>query len=272
MMVEELVMKKLKKKILFTLGHSHGVLQGKSDFPYFALDELYWRLSPFAESSVRDGLIGLLKSQLVVKMERGGKVFYRLTSMGREHIFEFVGINRRRQKVWDKGWRMVIMDSGFLKPKQVRWVRGRLVGLGMKPLARGVWVTPIDISDDIKKVLIEGRIGGGVVVVVTRRFMVGDDKAFAEHVWRLDELRGECGVVVTESRRLLMIVRRAKSLDNRVKKDFLSVFNRWYELLPQEPKLPKALLPVDWDFGEVGSEFGKLADGVLELEREGVEG
>jgi len=261
-------MKKLKKKILFTLGHSHGILQGKSDFPYFALEELYWRLRPFAQSSTRDALIGLNKQKLVVKMERDGKVYYRLTSIGREYIYEFSGISLRRQKVWDKGWRMVIMDSGALVPNQVRWLRGQLINLGMKSLSRGVWVTPLDISQEIKKVLIEEGVGGGVVVVVTRRFMVGDDKAFAERVWKLLKLRNSYQEIISDCGRLLKNVRSAKSLNDRLKKEFLTVFDRWYELLPLEPKLPKTLLPDNWASVEAANEFNKLAESVLELERE----
>lgn len=98
--------------------------------------------------------------------------------------------------------------------------------------------------------------------------MVGDDKAFAERVWKLLKLRDAYQEVISDCSRLLRNVRSAKRLEDRLKKEFLSVFDRWYELLPLGPKLPKTLLPDNWSSLEAANEFNRLAESVLELERE----
>jgi phenylacetic acid degradation operon negative regulatory protein len=261
-------MKALKRRLLFTLGHTGEVLLGKSDYVYFSLPELYWRMAPYAPVSVRQALGDLLGKKMANRVDRDGRVYYRLTSVGREYLFDFCNVPSSPMRVWDRGWRMVVVDDGVLKQGQVRWLRRQLRGLGFKPLSRGVWVTPQDVSYQIKKVLVKTKIAGGVVVLVTRRFIVGDDKAFAERVWSLEEMNNSYLEFVKQAEGLLRTVRGAKSLDDQLKRQFLLVFDRWYELLPLEPRLPKALLPGEWQFGEAGGVFGKLCDSVLELERE----
>lgn len=261
-------MKSLKRRLLFVLAHTGEVLLGKSEFEYLSLSELYWRMGEYAESSVRQALGDLVAKKMANKVDRDGRVYYRLTSVGREYLFDCFGIKVGKQKVWDRGWRMVVMDAGVLDRGQVRQLRQYLRKMGFKLLSRGVWVTPINVSEEIKKTLVKTGIAGGVVVLVTRRFMVGDDKAFAERVWSLEKRDTAYLEFIDRTERLLRLVRGAKSLDNQLKKRFLSLFDRWQEMLPLEPWLPKALLPKEWFYDEAGKVFCRLCDDVLELERE----
>jgi DNA-binding transcriptional regulator PaaX len=262
-------MRVLKRKLLFVLGHTGGVLQGKSDFDYLGLSEIYWRLPQFAHSSVREALLQMTKKRLASRIQRDGKTYYRMTNVGREYLFRQLRIPRGKRGVWDRGWRMVIVDAGVLSKAEVRGLRTSLKDLGMKTLSRGIWVTPQNISNEIKQLLLDKDLVSGVVVVVTRRFMVGDDKAFAEKVWSLIQLNQVYREFVSQTEQLLTKVRASKSLTNELKSQFNSVFDRWQALIPEEPRLPKALLPESWLFSEAGAVFDKLTTSVLELEREG---
>ena len=56
----------------------------------------------------------------------------------------------KKQKKWDKNWRLVIFDISELKKVYREAFRGKLKELGFCPLQKSVWLHPFDCKDEIE--------------------------------------------------------------------------------------------------------------------------
>lgn len=101
-------------------------------------------------------------------VERGGKKYLRLTSVGR-NAFEFeqakVSLQNQKKK-WDGRWRMVVFDV----PERRRKVRNRLCSVmrdvGFVRLQDSVWVYPYDCEDFVALLKTELKIGKDVLYAI----------------------------------------------------------------------------------------------------------
>jgi len=260
-------MKLLKLKTLLRLAGNVDLFSTEENFKYFSYPKLYWRLNRYSASSIRDGVGQLVKSGHVAKIMRNYRPNFRLTEVGKEELLLKFAVSRNKGR-WDKTWRVVVIDSKRTSKSEVRWLRSQLKQFGCRNLERGVYVTPLNISKGIKDVLLRQSLLGGVTVLETKKFVVGDDKAFASIVWELDELVEAYLEFVSLSAKLIRVVRSGKELTDKLKREFVSVSDRWFELLSVDPGLPTGLLPKDWGFEEAKSNYLKLAESVWELEEE----
>jgi DNA-binding transcriptional regulator PaaX len=260
-------MKLLKLKILFALANDVDLFSAKEGFLYFSYLRLYWRLAEYVDSSVRDGISQLVSTGHVMKIKRRSRPNFRLTEVGREELLARFPLSQRRGR-WDRTWRLVVVDSSKTQSSEVRWLRQRLRDLGCLNLERGVYITPHNISKDIKSMLVQKSLLGGVTALEAKKFIVGDDRAFAATAWSLDELVSFYQKFIGDTNKLIREVRSTKELTQRLKKEFISVFNRWFNVLQKDPGLPSQLLPSDWGFEEAKVNYLKLAGSVWELEEE----
>ena len=103
----------------------------------------------------------LVAKGYVIWVERDGKKFLRITSMGRKALaFEQAKVALRNQKKkWDGRWRMIVFDI----PERRKSVRFRLCAVmrevGFVRMQDSVWVYPYDCEDFIALLKAELKIG-----------------------------------------------------------------------------------------------------------------
>ena len=279
-------MKILKRKILFCLASEIDFFKVSEGFVYYPYSFLYSRLmiSPhqntvrcgartqtqnfsvprkdskgyflsfktrcFKKSSVRDAVLQLARGGEVDKIIRNNVPFFRLTSRGREKLLSFFPQSIGQKKVWDRIWRLAIINSKFKKKKEkseeLRRLRRALEKLGFKKLSRGVYLTPLPISAQLKHLLLGEDFSAKIAVIESRKLLLGDDEQLAKEIWPLDYLLESYQNLITRQKKLLKKLKREKRLTNQDKEQFSLILNDYFSLLEKDPGLPKKLLPPDW--------------------------
>lgn len=260
-------MKKLKKKLLYTLAFGVGDGLRAKEYGYLSLPEIYWRCSEYKEPSIRSALSSCLSNGMVARLVRGRKSQYRLTSVGREALVRACA-GDYSASASEKTWIMVVLDQGSLPEKTIRKLSLGLSRLGLISWSRGVWLTPVNISENIKRYIIDIGAAGAVVVIEVKKWFLGDEKVIVEDLWR--PLDYEVGVknLITQAEPLLTTIRSLKSVTEPVKNEFLMVFDRWFEIMTKKPRLPQNLLPSEWSYESGEKLVLKMCESILELERE----
>ena len=260
-------MKKLKRRLLYVLAYSRGEGLASRQHEFLSLPEIYWRCPAFAQSSVRTGLCELLEEGLVLKIIRGKRSVYRLTSLGHDRIFDLLeGFGAA--SAWDKCWKVVVLKQGSLDLGRVRRLSREMKKLKAVSWSRGVWLTPLAISEDIKRSIFGIGAAGAVVVFETKKWVLGDEKAMIFELWKLDQLEEKQKKLINQIQGLLTGVRSAKSLTDGAKDDFLVILDQWWGMMRGRPGLPKNLLPPEWQYDQAEKLVRRLCASVLELERE----
>lgn len=231
-------MKVLKKKILLTLSLPVDFFKKGESSIYQPYRFLYFLLPNFRRGSIRDAVGQLNRSGELDKIVRNNVPYFRLTGAGRERLFSFFPISLGQSRVWDRRWRIVIGTP--------RKVRRKLRELGFRKLARGVYITPMPVSGQLRSFLLQENLLGEVTVIESRRFLAGDDKNLAKKIWELEELVKEYGDFIKKCKSLLKKMKSEKRLKNRDKNEVVELFNSYFFLLSSDPGLPKKVLPSDW--------------------------
>ena len=116
------------------------------------------------KQSIRKSLGKLIGSGYVAL--EAGKI--RLTPKG-EGFAALLGEGRlapKKQKHWDKKWRILIFDIPESRKFTRERIRQTLVGLGFKHLQDSVWVYPYDCEDLITLLKADLRIGKDVLYII----------------------------------------------------------------------------------------------------------
>lgn len=258
-------MRELKRRLLWVLASDVNPAETAEAFSYWSYQQLYWRGGEFAPVSVRGAIRGLIKSGEVARIVRDGDPRFRLTAVGRDRLLAWWP---KRDKAWDKTWRMVVLDRGVLNQAYLRKLKGLLGEFGFVSLEVGVFVSPTAKSQELRPRLMDLNLARAVIMVETKRFVVGDDRAFAAATWGLDEWVAKYQKVISRSESLLNEVIRKKTLTNQDKSAYNSINFEWMGLLAGVPKLPYKLLPSDWPHLKAVELMVKLGQAVRELEEE----
>lgn len=190
-----------------------------------------------------------MKAGYIEKIIRNGKPYFRLTGVGKRKLVRDFSIFRFAKKKWDGKWVVVMFDVAEIE----RWVRdnlrNKLIELGFGMYQKSVYISPhSDLASDLAEFLTISGLKEMVQVMVGPWFLIGDEKALAERVFKLDKINrayekildewGENKEVEGKRREILMRNLRIKYLN----------------ILANDPFLPKELLPDDW----VGEETRRL--------------
>lgn len=106
---------------------------------YTSFDEEF---SKFYPSSVYGGMNTLRRKGLVEFRETSQGTQVRITDQGRTQILKYQLRNLQIETLskWDKKWRLVFFDVEEMNRSKRNRFRGLLLGLGLKPLQRSVFV------------------------------------------------------------------------------------------------------------------------------------
>ena len=249
-------MRKLKQKLLFSLASEQDFFLKAEGYEYKSYQYLYYRLSEFEPGSVRDAAVRLAKTGAVDKIIRNNQARFRLTATGRDRWLKSLAISRGQKRAWDRIWRVVIVQGAG---EDWRWLKRQLRGLGYRRVARGVYVTPLAVSDKTKELLIGKTWTNEVQAIESRRLIVGDDWQLARRLWKLDKIGEKYADFVISAERLLKMARRNLILLQQSKGGFKQAFDGYFRLLISDPGLPKKLLPTDWQADKAKELFLRLS-------------
>ena len=227
-------MKILKRKILLALSLPVDFFKKGEGFIYQPYNFLYFLLR-FQQGSIRDAIGQLTKSGEVGKIIRNNILYFRLTGVGRERLLSFFPISLGQSRVWDGKWKIFIGAP-----------RALVTEFGLRSLAKGVYMTPMPVSSQVKDCLLRKNLLGKVIVIESRRILAGDNRHLAQKLWKLENLAKEYRSFISQCRRLLKRIKGQKGLKDRYKIKVVELFDEYFSLLSDDPGLPKKVLADDW--------------------------
>jgi len=200
--------------------------------------EMYgWVPPKYRKSSQLSRTWELLTTESIEKIIKNGEVYYRLTSAGRKNLLRDYPLLALRNKEWDGSWTMVIFDIPEEKRERRDLLREKLLGLGLGMMQKSVYITPYNLSEDIREFLIANRLDEQVYVARTKKLFAGNPKKLASKIWRLERINEKYQKIITAC------VEEGSGFKEEEKNKIKSLY---LEILVNDPYLPKELLPSDW--------------------------
>lgn len=205
-----------------------------------------------SELAIRSSVSRMCHSGLLKAKRTNHKSYYSLTDEGSRLLTEGTQrIFRRKKPLWDGNWSIVTYSI----PERMRQARERLrleLGwIGYGALSEATWISPYDLTREVKTLLQRLNIEE-YVRIFNARHQVGTDPAkIIARCWNLGKIHQKYADFLTEYRpKLEGHLKRLQANETIEPKEcFVARFNliNEYRKLPFfDPDLPLELLPEDW--------------------------
>lgn len=211
--------------------------------------------SRYKKSNFLQTVVRSLKTHDIEKIVKDGMVYLRLTSIGKTKVyrdFPILSLTRR----WNRHWIVVVFDIEE-KTKVIRnRFRDKLKSLGFGMLQKSIWISPLDIGEDMREVIHSIGLSKNAYVMQVSGFIFGDPKELVRKIWRLEKLDEDYFKL---KKRVDTINQLIKNWNDRINKREAKVRSKYIydlakkkreamreclEFIVQLPPLPQELLPV----------------------------
>jgi phenylacetic acid degradation operon negative regulatory protein len=238
------------KAAMLTL-YGDYILQRDGDIGIGSLVRL---LSNFglSEQAIRSAVSRMCRSGLLKAKRTKRKSYYSLTSEGQSLLTEGAQrIFQRKKSSWDGNWNIVTYSI----PESMRQSRDRLRlelrWLGYGPLSEATWISPYDMTREVKSLLKRLNIEEYVHIFSARHQGGTDPVELVSRCWDLGKIHRMYADFLAEYRPKLEEHRKRLEAGETIEPSqcFVARFNliHEYRKLPFfDPDLPLELLPDNW--------------------------
>ena len=205
-----------------------------------------------SEQAIRSAVSRMCRSGLLKARRTGMKSYYSLTDDGYSLLAEGEQrIFRRKNSNWDNRWNIITYSI----PERLRPARDRLrveLGwLGYGALGEATWISPYDLTKDVKNLLHRLKIEEYVHIFNAEHQGGTDPKKIVSRCWNLNKIHRRYADFLAEYRpKLDGHMKRLQAGENIASSEcFVARFNliHEYRKLPFfDPDLPIELLPENW--------------------------
>jgi phenylacetic acid degradation operon negative regulatory protein len=205
-----------------------------------------------SEQAIRSAVSRMCRSGLLKAKRTERKSYYSLTREGQSLLTEgALRIFQRKQTPWDGNWNIV----SYSIPETLRRSRDRLrleLGwLGYGPLGEATWISPHDLTREVKSLLQRFKIKPYVNIFSAQHQGGIDPKNIVSRCWNLDKIHQTYTKFLNDYRPKLEEHRRRLETGKTIKPSqcFVARFEliHEYRKLPFfDPDLPLELLPDNW--------------------------
>lgn len=141
-------------KDIFTWLATVGIIYVAASSPYFVLNiwKNFQRRRQYPKRKFYDAFYRLRKRGYLEVERKGRQIYITLTEEGRRRAgrFQVNSLEIKKQKKWDRKWRLVIFDIAQLKKVYREAFRGKLKELKFYQLQKSVWIHPFPCRDEIE--------------------------------------------------------------------------------------------------------------------------
>jgi len=205
-----------------------------------------------SEQAIRSAVSRMCRSGLLKAKRAERKSYYSLTKDGHSLLTEgALRIFQRKQSRWDGNWNIVTYSI----PETMRRSRDRLrleLGwLGYGPLGEATWISPLDLTLEVKNLLKRFKIESYVNIFSAQHQGDSDPKKIVARGWNLEKIHRNYPTFINDSRPKLAEHRKRLQAGETIKPSecFVARFEliHEYRKLPFfDPDLPLELLPDNW--------------------------
>ncbi|MBN1368246.1 MAG: hypothetical protein JW967_10020 [Dehalococcoidales bacterium] len=205
-----------------------------------------------SEQAIRSAVSRMCRSGLLKARRTGSKSYYSLTGDGYNLLTEgALRIFQRKNSTWNGNWNIVTYSI----PERLRPARDRLrlelVWLGYGPLGEATWISPYDLTKDVKNLLRRLKIEEYIHIFNAIHQGGTNPKKIVSRCWNLNKIHRQYADFIAEYRpKLAEHMQRLQDGETITPSEcFVARFNliHEYRKLPFfDPDLPAELLPADW--------------------------
>jgi phenylacetic acid degradation operon negative regulatory protein len=205
-----------------------------------------------SEQAIRSAVSRMCRSGLLKAKRANRKSYYSLTSEGHSLLTEGAQrIFRRKESQWDGNWNIVTYSI----PESMRQARDRLrleLGwMGYGPLSEATWISPYDLTREVKNLLQRLNIEEYVHIFSAQHQGITEPGKIVSRCWDLGKIHQMYADFLTEYRpKLERHLKRLEAGETIEPSEcFVARFNliHEYRKLPFfDPDLPLELLPDNW--------------------------
>jgi phenylacetic acid degradation operon negative regulatory protein len=216
----------------------------------------------------------MCRSGLLKAKRTNRKTYYSLTSEGNSLLTEGAQrIFQRKKSHWDGNWNIVTYSI----PERMRQARDRLrleLGwLGYGTLGEATWISPYDLTREVKNLLQRLNIDGYVQIFSAQHRGGTDPRKIVARCWDLGKIHQNYAEFLAEYRPKLEEHRERLQAGESIEPSecFVERFNliHEYRKLPFfDPDLPLELLPGDWLRPQAAALFNEYHDLLTEQANE----
>lgn len=194
-----------------------------------------------------------LKTGDINKTMINGKVYFEITSFGKEKIKRKFPILSFKNKKWDRIFRLVIYDIEEKKRKIRDLFRHKIKQLGFGKVQKSVWVSPYDFLKDFQEFLEAQHLEKEVILIETKNFHVKNLKKFAQKAWPIKKINDSYKQLYIDLLNFISLKKRHDRYE--ILED---IRKRIILLFLNDPFLPREFLPDDWMMEQVVSLVKKI--------------
>lgn len=232
------------RALLFTLYGDYVHPSGAEQVRVQALVHLAGTLG-VSSSALRSALSRMTREGWLVSQRNGSRPSYSLSPRGFQLIDEGARrIYSRRRETWDGQWLVI----AYSLPEQRRGERDRLREglsfLGLGSLGNGLFVSPHDLSAEVRAVAERAGALEDVTVLRARLSWPDDPQGLVRRAWDLQGVAARYQRFLAEFQRLLQDT--APLDDEEAFRRRFRLTHAFRRTLFGDPELPDALLPDGW--------------------------
>ena len=227
-----------------------------------------------SESSTRSAVSRMCRSGLLKVRHANRRSYYSLTTEGHRLLTEGAQrIFERKKSHWDGKWNIVTYSI----PESMRQARDTLrleLGwMGYGPLGEATWISPYDLTREVKNLLQKLRIEQYVHIFSAQSQRGNDPMEIVSRCWDLDKIHKKYADFLTGYRPKLKEHLKRLQLGENIEPSecFVARFNliHEYRKLPFfDPDLPLELLPENWLRPQAAALFDEYHDSLTEKANE----
>lgn len=248
------------KDILLLILAGIGDLTQEVKDPFHLMSRSYESMYGFVpmrykKSNFLQTVLRNLKTHDIEKVLKDGMVYLRLTSIGKTKVYrDFPILSLTRS--WNKHWVIVVFDIEE-KTKVIRnRFRDKLKSLGFGMLQKSIWISPLDIGEDMREVIHSIGLSKNAYVMQVSGFIFGNPKELVRKVWHLEKLEEDYLKLKNRVETINQLIEnwndRINKREAKVRSKYIYDLSRkkrqamrgYLEFIVQLPPLPKELLPV----------------------------
>lgn len=205
------------------------------------IDNLRLILPELKKSGYRS-LLNLLKNQQYIFIESGSSDLelpsrqsnlVGLTSHGREALKAQFPVLKTLNEPFDGVWTLITFLEAPSNDKQFRYLRQHLINFHCGQLARGAYLYPGSLPNEVVNTLNKLYVGK-VLVTGLKSWNFGDERSIVGDVFHLSDLKSGYSGISKEIYLMLRKSDKQKSIENRDKSDIHLVFDRLMEFLAND--------------------------------------
>jgi phenylacetic acid degradation operon negative regulatory protein len=205
-----------------------------------------------SEQAIRSAVSRMCRSGLLKAKSINRKSYYSLTSEGRSLLTEGAQrIFQRKKSNWDGNWNIVTYSI----PESMRQARDKLrlelSWMGYGPLCEATWISPYDLTKEVKNLMKRLNIEEYVHIFSAQHRGTTDPGKIVSRCWDLGKIHQKYADFLTEYRPKLERHQKRLQAGETIESSecFVARFNLMHEYreLPFfDPDLPLELLPKNW--------------------------